>query len=138
MADKKYKSPSTGEDCTGAQYITELILTRQASLGKDKLGHKFWNKEPWKTRFRVLIFQVNGFVRLYGEEVIIAVLNSKEGERIYSLKHDWVSTLFDKEVERRKVIEENMKVVEAQDNTESKPRQPFGQKNVKSKLRELE
>ena len=47
--NSKYKSPSTGDFCTSAQYVAEIICQRQAKHEKaGTLPYKFWNKGKWK------------------------------------------------------------------------------------------
>lgn len=61
----KYVSPSTGEYATNAQYITEILVTRQAHKENKSLKYKFWEDEPWRSLFVRRITEVNRVLKQY-------------------------------------------------------------------------
>lgn len=135
----KYQSPSTGDYCTAAQYITEILITRQAAKKGKKLPHKFWNVQPWKTQFRKQIFWVNGLLKTYSAEAVVAALNSKDGKYIYSTAFPKLDYLIELEQAKIDKLKEDVKTVEINRASEdSSPRQSFGKKTQLSKLRELD
>ena len=93
-----YKSPSTGEYCTAAQYIAEIVCQRQAE--KDNVGtpaYKFWNTEKWKKSYTHQIILANRLVKEYDERAIIKALNSGRGRSIYSLRFPGLEDMIVKE-----------------------------------------
>lgn len=82
---QKYKSCSTGNPCTAAQYIAELVCIRKRE--KENVGnleYKFWNKSH-KDEYQVQIRVANKLINKYSEEAVLHYLNSKLGARTYSL-----------------------------------------------------
>ncbi len=134
----KYRSPSTGDYCTAAQYITEILITRQAQKQRKKLPHKFWNENPWKKKFRQQIFWVNGLLKAYSAEAIVAALNSKEGKYIYSTAFPKLDELIEKEQVKIDRLKQDAKEVEITRTEKTKPMKKFGNKTKLSKLRELD
>lgn len=135
----KYKSPSTGEYCTAAQYIAEIVCQRQAE--KDNVGtpaYKFWNTEKWKKSYTHQIILANRLVKEYDERAIIKALNSGRGRSIYSLRFPGLEDMIVKEqlALKRSDGEESIKLEDI--DTNSKPRKPFGKKSGMSKLRDLD
>jgi hypothetical protein len=64
----KYKSPSTGDFCTPAQYVAEIICQRQAKHEKaGTLPYKFWNKGKWKSIYIRQIGLANKLIKEFGE-----------------------------------------------------------------------
>lgn len=83
--NSKYRSPSTGDYCTGAQYLAEIICQRCAD--KDKVGtlpYKFWNLPKWNKLYIRQVGLANKLVKKYGDGFITFV-KSKKGNKILSL-----------------------------------------------------
>ena len=134
----KYKSPSTGEYCTAAQYIAEIVCQRQAE--KDNVGtpaYKFWNTEKWKKSYTHQIILANRLVNKHDERAIIKALNSNRGKSIYSLRFPGLEDLIKKEEDFLKRSDSKDSVIKKVDNSH-KPRKPFGSKSNLSKLRDLD
>tara|TARA_R110002020_G_scaffold846_5_gene4201 strand:+ start:1320 stop:1760 length:441 start_codon:yes stop_codon:yes gene_type:complete len=134
-----YKSPSTGEYCTAAQYIAEIVCQRQAE--KDNIGtpaYKFWNTEKWKKSYTHQIILANRLVKKYDERAIVKALKGARGKSIYSLRFPGLEDLIKKEQEslNRSGDEESIDIKDI--DTNSKPRKPFGNKSSFSKLRDLD
>lgn len=82
---QKYKSSSTGNPCTAAQYIAELVCTRKRN--KDNTGslpYKFWNNSH-KEEYEIQIRVANKIIKKYGEEALMHFLNKGSGTKTYSL-----------------------------------------------------
>jgi hypothetical protein len=137
MSDKKYTSPSTGDDCTAAQYLAEMMVTRDAHNKKKPLPNKFWNVQPWKGKFTQQIIKANGLLKIYPAHAIISALKSKQGSKIYSLQCPWLDELIDEQVRKMEVVEK-LEVKEFADNTKSKPMKPRAKKTTIAKLRDLD
>ncbi len=82
---KKFKSISTGQDCSPAQYIAEMLCIRRAEkIDKANPAYKFWNnskKEEYQTQIRA----ANKAIKKYGEKSVLHYLNSPSGKKTYSL-----------------------------------------------------
>lgn len=116
---QKYKSSSTGNPCTAAQYIAEIVCTRKRN--KDNTGslpYKFWNNSH-KEEYEIQIRVANKIIKKYSEEALMHFLNKGSGIRTYSLgflhsskKFVLISKFVDKGVsESAKILEEQSKVV---------------------------
>lgn len=82
----KYKSPSTGDFCTPAQYVAELICQKQAKHEKaGTLPYKFWNLPKWKKIYIRQVSLANKLIKEYGEEPVIKFVSSKAGSKTISL-----------------------------------------------------
>lgn len=81
----KYRSPSTGDYCTSAQYIAEIICQRSAD--KEKVGtlpYKFWNLPKWKKLYVRQVALANKLVNKHGDN-FVKFIQSKSGKYILSL-----------------------------------------------------
>lgn len=135
---KRFQSVSTGEQCTAAQYIAELLLTRQAKKDKKILPHKFWNHPDWKKKYKLMMIRINGLLKLYDEMAVVKALQSQKGKNIYSIGCPWLDELIEEE---EKKLKEEPKVVEKIEEIKQEIKQPkksFGKKNNLSNLRELD
>ena len=135
----KYKSPSTGEYCTEAQYVAEVLCQRQATKEKvGNLAYKFWNKGKWKGIYIRQISSANKLIKEFGEGVLIRFLNSKSGRDIFSLG---IRTIKQKlEAFKSTMADEpsgEPSVVERQ-SVEFKSRKPFGQKTLFQRIKEID
>ena len=73
----RYKSPSTGDYCTGAQYIAEMMCQRMAEKDNEgSLAYKFWNTKKWQKTYQLQVIAANRLVEKYEERAIIAALKS--------------------------------------------------------------
>jgi hypothetical protein len=74
----KYKHQSTGDYCTCASYLAELMCLRLAEhKNEGKLGYKFWNKKPWDWTFKQQLFTANALIKKYGETAVEIIKQSK-------------------------------------------------------------
>lgn len=82
---QKYKSCSTGEPCTVAQYIAEIVCLRKRE--KENVGsleYKFWNKSH-KDEYQIQIRVANKLIKKYSEDAVLHYLNNGLGRKTYSL-----------------------------------------------------
>lgn len=79
-----YKSQS-GKECTFQQYIVEMMCIRNAQSKNQKLEPGFWNKDSWRKFYKLQIIKANALLRAFSQQAILAALNSKKGEKIWSL-----------------------------------------------------
>jgi hypothetical protein len=136
----KYKSPSTGDFCTTAQYVAEIICQRYAKHEKaGTLPYKFWNLPKWKKIYIRQVSLANKLIKEYGEEPVVKFTTSSVGLKTISLGARNVK----KEIEKIKFVLDNsqkratIEVVEIE-TLEFKPRKSFGSKTLISRLREIE
>jgi hypothetical protein len=104
----KYKSPSSGEYCTAAQWLAETMCFRMAEKNNEgSLAHKFWNTKKWKKTYSWQVVCANRLIKKFGERTVISYI--KKNKWIPSLgiktlpdklkKHKW---FVDKEIEQEK------------------------------------
>ena len=132
----RFKSPSTGEYCTVAQYIAEILIQRKAEAdNKGSLTYKFWNKTQRKNYTR----QVQAVSTLIGKFGAPAVFDYiiNTNRRVYSASPKWVKEAVEQHrlVLDRRPKQENKVTEVSRDNIESQPRKTFGKKTLFSKLR---
>jgi len=130
--------------CSAPQYIAEVMCLRKAEReNKGSLAFKFWNKSQ-KKAYQAQIVAVQKLVSEFGSDVILAFINSKNGQRLYSLGHynplpfikDMVKEFAKTYVPPKAIIEE----VKEKIDIKQKPRKVFVEKkkSIFSKLKELE
>jgi len=133
----KYKHQSTGDYCTCASYLAELMCLRLAEHNNEgKLGYKFWNKKPWDWTFKQQLFTANSLIKKYGEVAVVKAINSPSLAKVFSLKNKRVVPEILKQV---KFIEENKDKKQDLDIKE-KPtvrKNTYGKKSKLNKLRGL-
>ena len=132
----RFKSPSTGEYCTVAQYIAEILIQRKAEAdNKGSLAYKFWNKTQKKNYTRQ-VQAVSTLIGKFGESAVFDyIINTNK--RVYSASPKWVKEAVEKHksvLDRRPKQKTEVTEV-SRDNIESQPRKTFGKKTLFSKLR---
>jgi hypothetical protein len=77
---------SSGKVCTPQHYLVELVCIRKSKKQKIPMdSEKWWNHINWKKDYARQIALAHGLLKLFTPESIIAALNSKEGNWIFSL-----------------------------------------------------
>ena len=88
----KYTSPSTGEFCTCAQYVAELMCTRMAQRkNQGTQAYKFWNTDKWKKIYQLQVILASRLISKYSEIALVKAVQSRELSRAYSLRHPKVN-----------------------------------------------
>ena len=133
-----YKSPSTGDYCTCAQYIAEIMCTRMAEKENEGTqAYKFWNTRKWRKTYGYQIVLANRLAKEYPCEAIVKAINSKELKHMYSLGYPGLP----------KIIQKYQKIIESQKPTETniiiqeKPKtrtSSFGKKSQLQRLRNID
>ena len=135
----RYKSPSTGDYCTCAQYIAEIVCSRVAE--KENVGtqsHKFWNTPKWRKMYQYQVVLANRLIKKYLEAAVVKAVNSPECRRMYSLRFPPLETIIKK---YQKIIEhqsQNTTTIEVKEDSVSRPTKSYGKKSRLQKLRELD
>jgi len=130
--------------CSAPQYIAEVMCLRKAERdNKGSLAFKFWNKSQ-KKAYQSQIVAVQKLVSEFGDDVVLAFINSKNGQRLYSLGYfnptpfvkDMVKEFAETYVPPKIIVEEAKEKIDV----EQKPRKVFVEKkkSIFSKLKELE
>jgi hypothetical protein len=115
----KYKHKSTGDYCTCAAYVAEILCANNAQhQNKGSLPYKFWNIKPWDWTFKKQVILARKFIKK---------LNSPRAEAIVRKYHEIIKSQAAKEAQVLDVIE-NAKT----------SKKKFGKKSGLSKLREIE
>lgn len=88
----KYKHESTGDHCTCAAYVAEMMCKKKAEIkNQGSLPFKFWNTEPWKHTFKYQMTLANKILKdnRISEQALVRAVKSAEFDRlnIFSLKH---------------------------------------------------
>jgi hypothetical protein len=131
-----YKSHSSGEECTAAQLIAEILITRQEQKKKNIVPHKFWNLPKYKKRYIFTIIQANGLLKLYSGDAIIAAL----------MANNWIAwananalpQMIKKEEARIAKLKIDLESVTETVHKETKPMKVYGKQSMLSKLRDLD
>ena len=134
---KSYVSTISGRDTSAAQFITELVMSRQAAKKGKDLPDKFWNMTDWKLEYKKQIVKANTFLKVYDPEVIIATLLSHNNKWINSL---WLPSLSEL-IEAQQLIvdrQDHTKVLEYSEDINSHPGKKYGEQSKISRMRELE
>lgn len=84
----KYKHESTGDYCTCAAYVAEIMCKRKAEHENvGSLAFKFWSEKPWKWTFTRQLLMAQKIVKKYSEAALVRAINSKGLTKVFSLKH---------------------------------------------------
>jgi hypothetical protein len=137
MAEKYPSKYSNGKLVSAAQYITEIICEKKASIDKKDLHFRFWLSKEWSAFFRNQIASANKLIRLYGEKAVIRALYNPKASRIFSLRAPHLIQII--EYEQQKLLSENQELSINLDRSEKKNfRQNNIKKNILSKLKDID
>lgn len=136
----KYKSPSTGDFCTSAQYVAELVCQKLATHEKvGTLPYKFWNLPKWKKIYIRQVSLANKLIKEYGEEPVVKFIKSSAGKKTISLGARNVKSEIEKIKFSLDNAPERAKIEVMQIETlQFKSRQSFGNQTLISRLKEIE
>ena len=136
----KYKHESTGEYCTCAAYVAEIMCRKNAeNKNQGSLPYKFWNKKPWDWTFKRQLISANKILKDHNlsEEALVKAVLSNEFKHIFSLNHpnairiiERYQLLLDSQLNRKQDIEIKKDA--------KHQRKKFGKKNILNTLRKLE
>ena len=96
----KYFSPTTHEECTAAQLIAEIIITRKYKKKKKSLPFKFWNDPLYKAEFVKEIIAANTLLKVYNEIAVVNAVLRKDTEWMTSLRIKKWKEFIDEEQEK--------------------------------------
>lgn len=134
----KYKHMSTGDHCTCAAYVAEILCIRKAEIeNKGSLPYKFWNKKPWDWTFKRQLLVATNILKEYSEAALVKAIHSDEFKGIFSLNNPRALTIIKK---YEKIIQEEidknqkLEVIEQAQTRKT----TYGKKSSLNKLRSLE
>jgi hypothetical protein len=147
----KLRGCSTGQLCSVAQYVAELVCLRKAE--RDNVGsleYKFWNKSR-KDQYQIQVRAASKLVKKYSEKALLKYITSPSGKNIYSLGFLGKSKAYvvilkfvDTGVAKTfKILEsqtkEDKKVLDVPENIEYKAKKQFSkQSTLFAKIRNIE
>ncbi len=134
----KYKHQSTGEYCTCAAYVAEIMCMRNAEhKNKGSLPYKFWNKKPWDWTFKKQLIAANKILKDVSEKALVKAIHSPEFKSIFSLNNRRVKTIIKKyALLADEEKETNQKIDYKKDPTRRS--KTFGKKSKLDRLRSIE
>lgn len=131
----KYRSPSTGDYCTGAQYLAEIICQRCAD--RDKVGtlpYKFWNLPKWNKLYVRQVGLANKLVKKYGDD-FITFIKSKKGFKILSLGMKGIEDQYKRYASSKP--EKSVEIIEIEEGGSTFSRKSFNQNSLIAKLNRM-
>jgi len=132
----KYKHQSTGDHCTCAAYLAEMMCLRLAEYKNEgNLTFKFWNKKPWDWTFKQQMFAASALIKEYGEKAVVRAVN--EQKSVFSLKNKRIIPEIKKQV---KLIEQEAQRSNQELDIKKEPeirKKTYGKKSALNKLRGL-
>ncbi len=131
-----YVSISTGESCTAAQLIAEMMVLRRASKQKVKLTGHFWKQEPWRKYYGEQVIAANALLKIFAPQAIFKALKRKECSWQYSLRTNGLSDIIKEEQTKFEAEQVNLqRSSEREFNTATTTELPsFGKASLRSKL----
>lgn len=135
----KYKHTTTGDHCTCAAYIAELMCLRSAAFqGISGLPHKFWNTSKWSWTFKRQMMLANSIIKKYGEVCLVKTVHLDSLKTVFSLNHPAVEKALIEtcnKLEKEKQEPQEIKPIE---EVKTIRKQTFGKKSMLNKMRELD
>lgn len=130
---------SPGKECSGNQYICELLCKKKAEFDKAYLPVRFWEvSTEWDKYFKKNLRKVAKLLKMYDERAIINVLNSPKFGKRYSIFTEFAQQLMDKEQEKINLEQAVEKTVVVRHDVNQKPRQRNVKKGILGKLADLD
>lgn len=134
--NSKYRSPSTGDFCTAAQYLAEIICQRAAY--KENIGtlpYKFWNIDRWKKLYIRQVGLANKLIKKHGNG-FITFIKSKRGSKITSLGIKNIEEQYKQY--SASIREENLETIVIQPGEKTFSRKSFDNDSLLSRLNKVE
>ena len=139
----RYQHQTTGDHCTYAAYIAEMMCLRNAeNKNVGSLPYKFWSKKPWDWTFKRQLIAANKILKDCPEEVLVKAVGSPEFKRIFSLNSPRAKSIINKyKVQHR--LDRETKKDSVDHNLEIKKeattrKRSYGKKSKFDKLRSIE
>ena len=138
---RKYKHESTGDYCTCAAYVAEIMCKKKAEFtNKGSLPYKFWNKPPWDWTFKRQMIAATKILKDHkiSETALVKAINSKEFGTIFSLNHPKAMTI----IKKYQLMEDNKpkheQEIEHKENAKHRNKRFGKKKNIFKRLKDIE
>ena len=134
----RYKHQTTGDYCTCAAYVAEVMCIRNAeNKNEGSLPYKFWNKKPWSWTFKRQLIIAKKLLKKYDETVLVQTIYLPSCKRIFSLNnHRIISALKKQQKILTKKPTKNQNLESKKDATHRK--KTYGKQSKLNKLRSLD
>jgi hypothetical protein len=133
----KYKHVSTGDHCTCAAYVAEIMCMRYAEFkNQGSLPFKFWNKKPWDWTFKKQLWAAQKLIKKFSEQAVVKAIHSDEFKGIFSLNNPKVSFILKKYQIIVDQEQNKFQKLEVKENNSSR-KKTFG-KNLLNKMRGID
>jgi len=136
----KYKHESTGDYCTCAAYVAEIMCKRNAERkNQGSLPYKFWSKKPWDWTFKKQMFAANKILKdgTVTEQALVKAIHSDEFKSIFSLNHPNAAGIIRKYQLLLDDRTEKQQDIDVKKNA-SHQKKKYGKRNILDTLRNLE
>jgi len=138
---RKYKHQSTGDYCTCAAYVAEIMCRRNAEhKNKGSLPYKFWSKKPWDWTFKRQMIAANKIMKDHkiSEQALVRAISSKEFDSIFSLNHPKAIAIIKKYqlIENQKSSKNQE--IEHKKNAKHRTKKFGKKKNIFKRLKDIE
>ena len=134
----RYKHETTGDYCTCAAYVAEIMCIRNAEFkNKGSLPYKFWNRKPWDWTFRRQLMAARKLIKTYGEKALVKAIHSPECKTIFSLNNKRIIPI----IKKYKIVldEESEQKQDLQIKSNALHRKKtYGKKSKISRLRRID
>lgn len=98
------------EDQEAASILAKMMIKRKADKQRKSLSEKFWNSLVWKKEFGQQMIAAFALLKLYSYESIIAALNHKDIQWVYSLRtKQIIPYIKDEETKRKSMLDNALK-----------------------------
>ena len=133
----KYKHETTGDYCTCAAYVAEIMCIRNAeNKNEGSLPYKFWNKKPWNWTFKRQLIAARKLLKKYDEAVLIQTINLPSCKRIFSLNNHRLISALKKQQKTLAKPKDDQALKPKNDATHRK--KTYGKQSKISKLRSID
>jgi len=135
----KYKHQSTGDHCTCAAYVAEIMCMRNAEhKNQGSLPFKFWNIKPWNWTFKRQVYVANKLIKDYSDTALVKAIHSQEFFGIFSLNNPKVIPIIKKfHLMEEEAAKHEKQILDVR--PVAKPRKTtFGKRSKFNQLRELD
>lgn len=134
----KYKHESTGDYCTCAAYVAEIMCRKNAeNKNEGSLPFKFWNKKPWDWTFKRQLFVARQLIKDFSEEAVVKAINSEDFKGIFSLNHPKVRGIVSKFQAAVDRIKDSVQVLDIAQEPQTR-KSTYGNKKSFKSLRKLD
>jgi len=136
----KYKHRSTGDYCTCAALVAEIMCEKNAeNKNEGSLPYKFWSRKPWDWTFRRQMIAANKIMKDHkiSEAALVRAVLSDDFRGIFSLNHPKAVSVIKKHQLLLDKQTESKQEIKTSKNAKHRDKR-FGKKNIFKTLRKFE